>query len=54
MRRQARTIEQKAPSVLRRLAQALCSAFTRPTYYRIVVLLLAAQVRAWRRQALRK
>jgi hypothetical protein len=42
MRRQAQAIEQKAPPVLRRLAQALSSAFTRPTYYRIVVLLLAA------------
>ena len=42
MRRQAQAIEQKAPAVLRRLAQALGSAFTRPTYYRIVVLLLAA------------
>jgi hypothetical protein len=42
VRRQAQAIEQKAPSPVRRLAQALCSAFTRPTYYRIVVLLLAA------------
>jgi hypothetical protein len=42
MRRQAQAIEQKAPAVLRRLAQALGSAFTRPTYYRMVVLLLAA------------
>jgi hypothetical protein len=41
-RRQLQTIEQQAPPVLRRLTQALRSAFTRPTYYRIVVLLLAA------------
>jgi DDE superfamily endonuclease len=41
-RRQLQAIERQAPSVLRRLAQAWCSAFTRPTYYRIMVLLLAA------------
>jgi hypothetical protein len=40
-RRQLEAIEQQAPPVLRRLAQALCSAFTRPTYYRIALLLLA-------------
>ena len=42
MRRQVHAIEQKAPSALRRVAQALGSTFTRPTYYRIVILLLAA------------
>jgi DDE superfamily endonuclease len=42
MRREIQAIEQKAPSALRRVAQVLGSAFTRPTYYRIVVLLLAA------------
>ena len=42
VRQQMQAIEQKAPSALRRLAQALCSAFTRPTYYRVVILLMAA------------
>lgn len=41
-RRQEQAIEQKAPSPVRRVAQAMSSAFSRPTYYRIVVLLLAA------------
>jgi hypothetical protein len=35
-------IEQQAPPVLRRLTRAWLSAFTGLTYYRIVVLLLAA------------
>ena len=39
-----RAIEQQAPPVLKRAAQALCSAFTRPTYDRFVILLLAAIV----------
>ena len=42
MRREVQAVEQKAPSALRHVAQVLGSAFTRPTYYRIVVLLLAA------------
>jgi DDE superfamily endonuclease len=41
-RRQLQAIEQQAPTALRRLAQGWCSVFTRPTYHRIVVLLLAA------------
>ena len=41
-RRQLQAIEQVAPSILRRPTQAWRSAFTRLTYYRIVVLLLAA------------
>jgi hypothetical protein len=41
-RQQLQVIEQQAPPAVRRLAQALCSAFTLPTFYRIVVLLLAA------------
>src|SRR5262249_7287758 len=41
-RQQEQAIEQKAPSAVRRVAQAMSLAFSRPTYYRIVVLLLAA------------
>lgn len=41
-RRQLWELEQQAPSALRRLLQALGDAFTRPTYHRFVVLLLAA------------
>lgn len=40
--RQLRALERQAPSALRLLAQGLSDAFTRPTYQRFVVLLLAA------------
>ena len=41
-RRQLRDIERQAPSALRLLLQSLADAFTRPTYHRFVLLLLAA------------
>jgi len=40
-RQQLRKLEQQAPPALRRLLQTLGSAFTEPTYYRFVALLLA-------------
>ena len=41
-RRQLRDLEQQAPSALRLLLHGLADAFTRPTYHRFGVLLLAA------------
>lgn len=41
-RRQLRDLERQAPSALRLLLQSLGDAFTRPTYHRFVVVLLAA------------
>ena len=41
-RRQLRRLEAQAPSALRRFAGAFAEAFTRPTYYRFFVLMLAA------------
>ena len=41
-RRQLREIERQAPSALRLLLQSLGDVFTRPTYHRFVVLVLAA------------
>lgn len=41
-RRQLRELERQAPSALRRVLQALGDAFSRPTYHRFVVLVLAA------------
>jgi DDE superfamily endonuclease len=41
-RRQLQNVEQQAPTALRPMLQAFGAVFTRPTYYRFVVLLLAA------------
>jgi len=43
-RRQLQAMEQQAPAALRLLLRAFGEVFTRPTYYRFVVLLLAAIV----------
>ena len=48
-RRQLHRLEEQAPSALRCLFRAFAEVFTRPTYYRFFVLLLAfAEVRGQR------
>ena len=44
VRRELRRIETQAPSALREFLRALGATFTRPTYYRVVVLLLAGML----------
>jgi hypothetical protein len=41
-RRQVRDIARQAPTTIRLLLQTLCASFTRPTYHRFFVLVLAA------------